>query len=167
VAGQFLVTRLYSHLPASVRRGAVLAAPRTREEALSYMRLVWFSVVASFALVVWAGETLPRISWLASPGARTMIAALAAFYALSFLFIWRKRYSCSLRAVRSQPEDMRAVRRWMTYQITLLCIANSGALFGFAFRMGGTTLQQILPFYVTGSLLILWLWPRQAWSSAK
>ena len=144
-----------------------MAAPRTREEALSHMRLVWFSVVASFALVVWAGETVPGISWLASPGAGKAIGLLAMFYILSFLFIWKKRYSPSLRAVRSHPEDMHAVRHWMSYQIMLLCIANSGALFGFAFRMGGKTLQQSLPFYAIGSVLILGLWPRQVWSSAK
>ena len=139
---------------ACLGRESLMSAPRTVDEVLSHMRLVWFSVVAAFVLVVWSGETLPGISWLAFPAARTTIGIVAVFYALWFLFIWKTRYSPALRAVRSQPEDMRAVIRWMTYRTALLCIAMSAALFGFAFRMGGKTLRVSLPFYVTGFLFV-------------
>jgi hypothetical protein len=131
------------------------------------MRLTWFTFVASFALIIWTGETTQGFSWLAVSSAGKTIVILAMFYTLSFLFIWRKRYIPALIAVRNQPEDMHAVRRWTSYWTILLCAANSGALFGFAFRVGGKTLQQSLPFYVTGFLLILWLWPRQVWSSSE
>jgi len=141
-----------------------LAVPKTKEEALRHMRLTWLSFVASFALIVWTGETTHGFSWLAAPSAGKTIVILAVSYILSFLFIWRKRYSAALMAVRSQPDDMRAVRRWTAYWSILLCAAMSGAIFGCAVRMGGKTLQQSLPFYMTGALLILWLWPRQVWS---
>ena len=141
-----------------------MAAPRTREEALRHMRLAWLSFIASVALIVWAGEWIPGFSWLAFPHAGKTFVILGVYCILSFFWIWRKRYSPALRAIRSQPEDVQAVRRWMGFWTILICIANAEILFGFALRMGGKTLQQSLPFYVPGSLLILWLWPRQVWS---
>jgi hypothetical protein len=131
------------------------------------MRLTWLSFIVSVALIVWAGETMPGFSWLAFPNAGKIFVILAVFYILSFFLFWRNRYSPALGAIRSQPEDVHAVRRWMSSWTVLLCMANAETLFGFALRMGGKTLQQCLPFYVLGSFLILWLWPRQVWSSPK
>jgi hypothetical protein len=144
-----------------------LGAPRTRDEALGQMHLMWFSFIVAFVLIVWAGETMPGFSWLAFPNAGKTFFILAVFYILSFFWVRGKRYSPALEAIRSQPEDIHAVRRWMSSWTMLVCMANAQTLFGFAFRMGGKTLQQSLPFYVLGFLLTLWLWPRQVWSSPK
>jgi hypothetical protein len=144
-----------------------LAAPRTKEEALQYMRFTWFAFIVSIVLYVWIGETMPGFSWLNFAKAGEIFVILGVFNLLSFLWARRKLYSPALEVIQSQPENVRAVRRWMSSWIVLLCIAQSETLFGLAFRMGDKTLQQSLPFYVVGSVLTLWLWPRQVWSSTK
>jgi len=85
---------------------------------------------------------------------------------IQFSWFRRKRYSSALALVREQPENIDAVRRWMNSWIVLLCLAESVTVFGFFFRVGDKTLEQSLPFYAVGALLILWLWPRQVWPSA-
>jgi hypothetical protein len=131
------------------------------------MRLVWFNLIVSFVLFVWIGETMPGISWLAFPNAGKTFVILAVFDIVSLFWSWRKRYSPALGAVRSQPKDIDAVRSWKGSWTVLVCMANAEIAFGFAFRMGGKTLQQTLPFYVFGALVFLWLWPRPVWSSPK
>lgn len=144
-----------------------MAAPKTREEALRQMRLVWFCFVISIPLYVYVGETMPGFLWLSFPNAGRTFVILAALNLFSFSWVLRKRYFPDAAVVRTEPETMRAVRRWMTSWTILICNANSVVLIGLAFRMGGKTLQQSLPFYVIGALLILSLWPRQIWSSTR
>jgi hypothetical protein len=144
-----------------------LVAPKTKEEALRQMRLIWFAFIVSIALYVWIGETMPGFSWLTFPNAGKTFVTLAVLNFLYFLWAWRKLYSRALEVIQIQPENIHAVRRWMNAWIILMCLAESETLFGLAFRMGGKTLQQSLPFYMVGSILTLWLWPRQVWSSTK
>lgn len=147
-------------------RGA-LAAARTKEEALQQMRFIWFAFIVSIALYVWIGETMPGFSWLTFDNAGKAFFILAVLNLVSFSWAWRKLYSPALAVIRSHPENIRAVKRWMSSWIILLCNAESLAVFGLAFRMGDKTLQQSSPFYVVGLLLTLWLWPRQVWQSTK
>jgi hypothetical protein len=144
-----------------------LATPKTRAEELRQMRLVWFCFIISIPLYAYIGETMPRFSWLSFPNAGKTFAILAALHLLSFSWALRKRYSPTVGAVRTEPEDMLAVKRWMASWTILIGNANSVVLFGFALRMGGKTLQRSLPFYVVGALLILSLWARQIWPSTK
>jgi len=139
----------------------------TSEEALRQMRRLWFTLIFSFALFVWIGETMPGYSWLAFPSAGKIFVLLAAFNLVSLFWFWRERYSPALGAIRSQPQDINVVRKWKGFWTALVCMANAEIVFGLAFRMGGKTLQQTLPFYLLGALLYLWFWPRPVWSSPK
>ena len=141
--------------------------PRTKEEALRQMRFIWFSFIVSIPLYIWMGENMPGISWLTFPNAGTIVIILVVLNLLSFSWAWRKRYSPALEAVRNQPENIDVVRRWTNSWLIVLCNANAVTVFGLAFRMGGKTLLQSLAFYVTGALLVLWLWPRQVSSSTR
>ena len=86
---------------------------------------------------------------------------------LFFLPIRWKTYSPAFALVQEQPENVNAIRGWGGHTwIIFLCLAESEALFGLAFRMGDKTLAQSLPFYALGILLTLWLWPREFWPSA-
>jgi len=131
------------------------------------MRFMWFSFIISIPLYVFLGEAMPGLSWLSFPNAGKAFVILAVLNLLSFSWALRKRYSPALANLRSQPEKIQAVKRWTTYWIILLCSANSITVIGLAFRMGGKTLQQTLPFYVVGSVLTFSLWPRQVRSVAQ
>jgi hypothetical protein len=83
----------------------------TSEEALRQMRRLWFTLIVSFALFVWIGETMPGYSWLAFPSAGKIFVLLAAFNLVSLFWFWRERYSPALGAIRSQPQDINVVRK--------------------------------------------------------
>lgn len=144
-----------------------MAAPSTKEEALRQMRAVWFCFLISIPLYVYFGEMMPVFSWLSFPNAGKIFVTLAVLDLLSFSWALRKRYSPAVRAVRGEPETMRNAKRWMASWTILICDASSLMLLGIAFRLGGKTLRQSLPFYLVGALLILSLWPRQIWSPTR
>jgi hypothetical protein len=143
-----------------------LATPKTKEEALRQMSRMWVAFVISIPLYVWAGEMKTGFTWLNFHNAGKTFVILAILSLIQFSWFRRKRYSSALALVRKQPENIDAVRRWMNSWIVLLCLAESVTVFGFFFRVGDKTLEQSLPFYAVGALLILWLWPRQVWPSA-
>ena len=144
-----------------------MAAPRTKEDALQKMRFIWTAYIVTILLYVYMGETVPGYSWLNFSFAGKTFIVLSILDFCCFLWAWRKLYSPALDAIQKRPENIDAVRRWMTTWIILICIAECEALFALACRLGGKTLQQSLPFYLVGLLLTLWLWPREVWSSAK
>ncbi|MGH9737238.1 MAG: hypothetical protein ACRD4X_01450 [Candidatus Acidiferrales bacterium] len=129
------------------------------------MRYMWGAEIVAIALYLWIGEMI-AVSWLSFPNAGTIFIMLGIVDCVSFFLRFRKRYAPALDLARRQPEDIRSVRRWMSSWITLICIAQSEALLGLAFRLGHKTLEQALPFYVLAGLLTLWLWPRPAWAPA-
>jgi len=131
------------------------------------MRLVWFGFIVAIALYLWMGETMPGFSWLTFPNAGKTFVALAVFYLLSFAWARKKLYCPALALIQSQPDNTRAVRRWVLTWTILVSFAGAESILGWAFRMGGKTLKQSLPFYMVGSVLIVWLWPRPVWSAAK
>jgi uncharacterized protein (DUF1684 family) len=143
-----------------------LAIPKTREEALLQMRLVWLAFVVSVPLYVFIGETT-QYSWLNFRNAESIFVVFGALNLLSFTWILRNRYSPSLRDALTQPDNPVIVRRWMTSWMIAVCNANALLVTGLILRMGGKTLRQTLLFWVVGTILILSLWPRKIWSSAK
>ena len=131
------------------------------------MRIIWVCFIVTIALYIRTGETMPGFSWLRFKNAKETFETLAVLDFLYFFWAWRRLYCPALEAVQSQPENIRAVTRWMGSWMIVLTIAETETLFGLASQLGGQTLQQSSPFYVVGSLLTLWLWPRQFWPSAN
>ena len=140
-----------------------MATPRTREETLQEMRLMWFVFIATIPVYVFMGETT-RFSWLSSPVAGKILICYAALNVLSVSWALRKRYIPALESLRSQPENTHDLVRWKAGWLIVICNATALILVGLAFRLGGRTLQQSLPFYLVGTFLSLWLWPRQVGS---
>ena len=130
------------------------------------MRFIWLAILVSIALYIWTGEKMSGFTWLNFHNAGKTFVVLAFLDLLSFSLIRWKTYSPAFALVQEQTENGNAIRGWMTSWIILLCLAESEALFGLAFRMGDKTLAKSLPFYALGILLTLWLWPREFWPSA-
>jgi hypothetical protein len=124
------------------------------------MRLNWLTFIAgTIPLYVYLGWRI-QISWLNFPNAGKTFVILGVLNLFFFLWFLQKRYLPALEAMR-QSEDISNVRRWIARWTFLLYTANCLVAVGLLFRMGGGTLQQSVPFYTVGLLLILSLWPRQ------
>jgi hypothetical protein len=139
-----------------------MATPKTKEEALQHMRLIWLSLVIAIPLYIYAGRLIGRVSWLGFSNTGKICVILGALNLLSFFWFLQKRYLPAFGEFRNQPENIQVVRRWMLSWMALVCNAHSIALFGLVFWMSGKTLQQSLPFFLIGALLVLSLWPRDA-----
>jgi hypothetical protein len=85
-------------------------------------------------------------SWLSFRHAAKTFAILAMLNFVAFAWALWKRYLPAVAFLRDQPENMRAVTRWMGMWTILLCNASSLTLFGLAFRMGGLTEEGGKPF---------------------
>ena len=144
-----------------------MAAPVTKEGALQQLRVLWFVWVVTIALYVWVGEMVSGIPWLDFPNARTVFTLVGIASLVGFVWFRQRKYSESLEALRSQPDDIHAIRRWINSWLVLACVAEIEAVFGLVMRLGGHALQQSLPFYVVGLLLTLWMWPQLARSSPQ
>jgi len=124
------------------------------------MRFLWASFCVSIPLYIYAGRLVGASGSLRFPNAEKILVVLGALSLLSFFWFWKKQYLPALDDLRNQPENIRAIQRWRTYWTILACVANSVAVLGLIFWMAGKTLQQSLPFFVAGFLLLLLLWPR-------
>ena len=131
------------------------------------MRLMWITFLVSILLYVYIGETMPGFEWLNFRHAGKTFVTAAVLDVLLFFWYRTKRYRAAVDLAKAHPEDFRAVRRWMTHWMILLCIAESEAVYGICLRMGNKTLQQSLPLYGVGFLLTLSLWPRPTWASTR
>jgi hypothetical protein len=142
-----------------------MAVPTTKEQALHNMRVMWFAFIISVVLYLYVGATLsPKPS---PASAMTIFILPAALDLLWFLWFRLKRYVPALRNLQSQPDDAHAIRRWTAYWVVLLAMAEAEVLFGLACWMVNGRFTQCVPFFAVGSLLLLSLWPRQAWPSAE
>ena len=119
------------------------------------MHLIWFAILISILLYIYVGEMPPGIKWLNFENAGKIFVIPAVLNLISFFSFRKRRYRAALALAKEQPESIHAVIGWMHYWIILLCIAESEALLGVCFRMGNKTLQQTLPFYAVGLLLLL------------
>lgn len=140
-----------------------MALPKTNEEALLQMRLIWFAFLMSIPLYIYAAA-MTNFTWLNFRNARTIFDVLGILDLLYFAWIRISWFPRAVEAAQKHSEDIRAVRRWMVVWTILVSIAESEALFGVCLQTGNEALKPALPFYVLASLLLLTLWPRQIWS---
>lgn len=143
----------------------MVAHPKTKEESLRQLRSIWLAYLATVPLYVYAVQLMSGPSWLHFRNAVEVFSILSAFDLISFVWFWQKRHSRAVETLRSNPEDVHAIRRWVASVTILLALAESHAVFGAILGLGGTTLEESSPFFIVTVILMLLLWPRKVWES--
>lgn len=126
------------------------------------MRLFHAAMLASvflyIALVEFFLRPTPREPNMVFVGTFLAVSITSCFVALFF----RKSYvEASVEALRSNPEDAAAVRRWRLGVVVSVALAESVVLFGFVLRMIGTPVQYCAVFYVLAVLMMVILTPQR------
>lgn len=67
----------------------------------------------------------------------------------------------SAEGLASHPDDSLALNHWKSGYIATYALCEVLALFGFVLRFEGFTLQQSLPFYIGGFVLLFFFGPRE------
>ena len=143
------------------------ARVKTKQQALLHLRLTWFSMLAAVPLYLYALQFTPGISWFHFRHATQVFSALSVLDLISFFWLWQKRYLPSVENMRTYPDNIRAIERWVQSVTILLSLAESHAVFGVALCFGGRTLKQSSPLFVVSLVLILLVWPRKVWASQE
>ena len=140
-----------------------MASPKTKEEALRQMRLMWFAFLMTIPRYIY-GVAIGGFAWL-NVRRTAIFDGLGILDLLSFAWIRIRRFAPALRTTQEHSEDISVVRHWLAVSTALLTIAEAEAVFGTLLQIGHNALKPAAPFYALASLLLLTLWPRRIWSS--
>ena len=127
---------------------------------LKLLRTVQFVMLASILLYIVVGE-------LAGPALRAVNQAFSYVFStlsvavVGMIFVVRRTLVLrSAEGLASAPDDILMLGHWRTGYIVTYALCEALALFGIALRFLGYNLQQSLPFYLGGFVLIAFFRPR-------
>jgi len=134
--------------------------------ALKTLRAVQWLMLASILLYGILGE-------LVAPGSRAVNPTLSYLFTtagvaiVGVIFVVRR--TLVLRAAESlaaHPDDGLSLGHWRTGYLATYALCEMLALFGLILRFLGSNLQQSLPFYFGGFVLLFFFRPRQPVSAS-
>jgi len=88
-----------------------MAPPKTKEEALQQMRLIWLAFLVSVLLYLYIGYAMPPFPWLEFRHAQATISVLSVLDLVNFVWFRVKRFPSALQSAQAQPQDIHAIRR--------------------------------------------------------
>jgi hypothetical protein len=131
------------------------------ERALKTLRMVQWSMLTSVLLYAVVGE-------LIGPGARPVNPTLSYLFAttavgiVGVIFVVRRTLVLrAAEALAAHPDDGLSLAHWRTGYVATYALCEALALFGFALRFLGGSLQQGLHFYIGSFVLLFFFRPRQ------
>jgi hypothetical protein len=124
--------------------------------------IVWRALLSATVLFVWMAEKDHPIK--TSIDQRVYVAiCIVAVSEIGIMFFMQKRWQTD----SSSPADPKNLRRVYAAQLMLMGCSLAIVLYGLVVRLLGATLPQALPFYITGSFLLLYFRPRQMDTASK
>lgn len=129
--------------------------------ALRTLRLVQWSMLASIVLYVAVGEIVRPAARDANPSLSYAFTTLGVAI-VGIIFVVRRtlvfRVSSSLA---TEPDDPVSLNHWKTGYIVTYALCEALALLGLAERFLGGGLQQSIPYYLGGFILLAFFRPQQ------
>jgi hypothetical protein len=128
---------------------------------LRMLRVVQWTMLGSILLYAVIGEVLgtrlravdPSLSYVFSTAS---VAIVGVIFVVRRTLVFR-----SSEALASNPDDALALRHWKTGYIATYALCEALALFGLVQRFMGFNLQQNLPYYIGGFVLLFFFGPRE------
>jgi hypothetical protein len=131
------------------------------ESTLKFVRTVRLVLLASivfFAICVESVHPDPR------PTTWTYFYVITglAVWSVEWMFFFRRRVLKPSEIVLStQPDDVAALKRWRAAYVGLYALFHSVFMWGLLLRFLRFGLIQVLPFYVSGFVLLMYFAPRR------
>ncbi len=129
--------------------------------ALKTLRAVQWAMLASILLYGVVGEAAGPVVHPVDPAVSYLFATLGVAI-VGVIFVVRR--TLVLRAAESlatQPDDSLSLNHWKTGYIATYALCEALALFGLVLRFLGASLQQSMPYYLGGFVLLFFFRPRQ------
>ena len=129
------------------------------------LRILWVILIMITAICVRITETAHAKDRQISQMFYTSIG-IVSIWLIGTIFFLQMRSSKQLKS-SDNAADPRNTRRSYAIQLLLMSCSLAVVLYGVVVRFAGATLAQTLPFYVVGSLLLLYFKPKQIGIAAK
>jgi hypothetical protein len=125
------------------------------------LRVVQWTMLGSICLYAVAGEVL-------GAGARAVDPSLSYFFStasvaiVGVIFVVRRTLVLrSAESLAAHPDDPITLSHWKNGYLATYVLCEALALFGLIQRFMGFNLQQSLPYYIGGLVLLLFFGPRE------
>jgi predicted Co/Zn/Cd cation transporter (cation efflux family) len=133
--------------------------------ALRTLRAVQWAMLGSILLYAVVGEVL-------GSGGRAVDPSLSYFFStasvaiVGVIFVVRRTLVLrSAETLASHPDDPAVLRHWKSGYVVTYAFCEALALFGLIQRFMGFNLQQSLPYYIGGFVLLFFFGPKEPVSS--
>ncbi len=135
--------------------------------ALKTLRTVQWSMLASILLYLALGEIIRPAARAVDPSLSYIFTTLGVAV-VGMIFVVRR--TLVLRAEETlvtRPEDTVSLNHWRTGYVATYALCEALALFGLVQRFLGSNLQQSIPYYLGGLVLLAFFRPRQPESGSS
>ena len=129
--------------------------------ALSILRAVQWAMLASIVLYVLVGQLAGPVTRALDPSLSYLFATLGVAI-VGIIFVVRRTLVFRAEAsLATQPEDTLSLNQWRTGYVATYALCEALALFGLVLRFVGGNLQQAMPYYLGGFVLLFFFRPHQ------
>ena len=131
------------------------------DSALKETQTLHAVLLLTIPLFIYAGEVLGPAKTKDVKKIGLFLVVLAILNAWSVLSTYPRRVREAREALRSRPDDTRAVIRWRAASIASLAACEPLALYGVALRVWGGTFLEAAPFYACALIMLLAFTPQR------
>jgi hypothetical protein len=131
------------------------------ESSLKMLRTIQLAMLGSIALYVFLCERYGPSAKSIQPMVFYVIAVMAVVLivvAVAVRQVMVKRHEAVLLA---RPDDKAGLRRWQSGYVLVYVLCEAVALYGVVLRFMGFSFAQVVPFFLAGFVLMLFLRPHR------
>lgn len=129
--------------------------------ALKTLQLVQWSMLVSILLYIAIAEMVGPAVRGVNPSVSYVFTTLGVALVGVIFVVRRTLVIRSASSLASQPEDLLTLNHWKTGYLATYVLCEALALFGLVQRFLGGNLQQSVPYYLGGFVLLAFFRPRQ------
>lgn len=129
--------------------------------ALKTLRAMQWSMLASIVLFGIIGKIAGPVARGADPSLSYLCTTLGVAIIGVIFVVRRTLVFQAAESLAKHPDDSLSLSHWRTGYIASYSLCEALALFGLVLRFRGSPVQQSLPYYLGGFVLLLFFRPKQ------
>jgi len=128
---------------------------------LKFLRTIQIAMIIAALLYLYLPEAV-RVQPKAVPPIMYYCIAVMTMGVVVTIFIVRRRWTTPVEnELSTDPENKEALLRLRKGYVLIYGMSEAAVLFGLQLRFIGFTRLQVIPFYITGGILLLYFFPRR------
>lgn len=128
---------------------------------LKFLRTIQIAMLIALVLYLYLPE-VAHVQPKAVPSAMYYSITVLTAGIVGAIFIVRRRWTMPVEGrLSTDPENKEALLRLRKGYVLIYALSEAAVLFGLQLRFIGFTRLQVIPFYITGGILLLYFFPRK------